>query len=232
MEKIFTTCFFVCFLVTANAQTLKYGGREFTLENVKASVEKMNGENVVRIERDLAKLPFDVNRLGTTVDEPTFIRIKDLDMKDGTIEVKMLSCIQNPSPFDAAQGFIGLAYHINKNNTAFESIYFRPKVGRSDNQFARNHTVQYYAYPDYKFDKLRLPEYQGQYETYADIGLNEWITVRFEVKDKTTRLYINNQKYPSFVVAEMKGSSPSGSVGLWVDIGTVGYFKDLKIKNM
>jgi hypothetical protein len=27
----------------------------------------------------------------------------------------------------------------------------------------------------------------------------------------------------------MKGSIVTGSVGLWVDVGTAGYFKDLKI---
>jgi len=29
-------------------------------------------------------------------------------------------------------------------------------------------------------------------------------------------------------VAEMLGSTTSGSIGLWVDIGTEGYFKDFK----
>jgi hypothetical protein len=29
----------------------------------------------------------------------------------------------------------------------------------------------------------------------------------------------------------MLGSSKTGSIGLWVEIGTVGYFRDLKIQN-
>jgi len=28
----------------------------------------------------------------------------------------------------------------------------------------------------------------------------------------------------------MKGKTESGSIALWVDIGTEGYFKDLKVK--
>jgi hypothetical protein len=48
----------------------------------------------------------------------------------------MLSQIQNPSPFKGAQGFIGIAFRIANNDTAYESIYLRPKVGRSDNQFS------------------------------------------------------------------------------------------------
>ena len=88
--------------------------------------------------------------------------------------------------------------------------------------------MQYYSYPDYKFDRLRK-EFPDTYETYADIGLNEWITLRLEINDRKAILYINNQKQPSFIVDELKGDVRSGSIALWVDIGTEGYFKDLKI---
>lgn len=211
------------------AQSIKFEGREFEIANVKASVVKLNDETVLKVERDLEKIPFDATRLEATVDEPTFVKLKDLNLENGIIEVKVLSRIQNPSPFAAAQGFIGLAFRISDDNKAFESIYLRPKTGRSESQFARNHAVQYYAYPDFKFEKLRKAEYKGQYETYADVDLNEWISLRIEIKDKKARLYINNQKAPSFIVAEMLGNSKSGSIGLWVDIGTEGYFKDLKV---
>jgi hypothetical protein len=210
-------------------QTLKWQSKEFEIANVKASIVSLNGEKVLKVERDLNKLPFDTNNLAKTVDEPTFIKLKNLNLDSGIIEVKMLSRIQNPSPFPNAQGFIGLAFRINEDNTAFESIYLRPKAARADNQFARNHSIQYYAYPDFKFDKLRQPEFQGQYESYADVGLNEWITMRIELAGTTARVYINNQKHPSFIVSEMRGKTSSGSIALWVDIGTEGYFKDLKI---
>lgn len=220
---------FIASLAGVSAQTITFEGKEFELSNVKASVVKLNGETVLKVERDLEKIPFDVKRLEATVDEPTFVKLKDLNLENGIIEVKMLSHIQEPSPFAAAQGFIGLAFRVSQANTAFESIYLRPKVGRSENQAARNHTIQYYAYPDFKFEKLRRAEYKGQYETYTDVDLNEWITMRIEIKDKKARMYINNQQAPSFIVTEMLGDSKSGSIGLWVDIGTIGYFKDLKI---
>ena len=88
--------------------------------------------------------------------------------------------------------------------------------------------MQYYAYPDYKFDRLRK-ESPGLYETYADVGLDERISFRIEFDGGKARLFINNQKYPSFIVEKMKGSTTNGSVALWVDIGTVGYFIDLKV---
>lgn len=211
------------------AQTIQFESKEFEISNVKASVIDFEGEKVLKLERDLNKIPFDINHLEKTVDEPTFVKLKNTDFENGTIEVKVYSHIQDPSPFEFAQGFIGLAFSINKDNSAFESIYLRPKAGRSEQQFARNHSVQYYAYPDFKFEKLRQPEFKGQYETYADTGLQEWIKLKIEVQNGRAILYVNDQKFPSFIVNERKGNSRSGNIGLWVDIGTVGYFKDLKI---
>ncbi|QHS55626.1 polysaccharide lyase family 7 protein [Mucilaginibacter sp. 14171R-50] len=210
------------------AQEIAYQNQRFELRNVKASLETLGGKPVLKVERDLEALPFDVNNLSKTVDEPTYVKLKGVDFENGVIDVKVLSRIQNPSPFENAQGFIGVALRISERDSAYESIYLRPKAGSSDNQFARNHTVQYYSYPNYKFDKLRN-EPNGSYETYADIGLDEWIDMRIEVAGNKATLYINGQKRPSFIIEKMKGSTTHGEVALWVDIGTIGYFKDLKI---
>jgi len=209
-------------------QELVFQKQTFELKNVTASVVKLNGEEVIKVERDLKALPFDVNRLGETVDEPTYIKLTNLDFENGVIEVKMLSQIQDPSPFKFAQGFIGVAFRINGDDSAYESIYLRPRVGRSDNQLARNKTVQYYAYPDYKFDKLRK-EAEGMYETSAPVDINEWITMRIEVNGQKAYMYINDAKYSTFVVEKMIGKTTHGAIALWVDIGTIGHFKDLKV---
>lgn len=211
----------------AQAQTFLFEGKDFEISHVKASVVQLNGEEVLRLERNLESLPFDPERMGATVDEPTFLKLKGVNLENGVVEVKMLSrLLPGAPPF--ARGFIGLAFRINEDNSAFESIYLRPTNGRADDQFRRNHTIQYFAYPDYKFDRLRA-ESKGEYETYADIGLNEWITVRIEFSGKSVKLYLNDQKSPAFIVKEVLGTTSSGSVGLWVEIGTEGYFKDFKI---
>jgi len=161
-------------------------------------------------------------------DEPTYARIKDVDFKNGTIEVKVLSRLLKNAP-EFARGFIGIAFHINESNTRFESIYIRPTNGRADDQVRRNHSIQYFAFPDYKFDRLRN-EAPERYESYADMGLNEWITLRIEIKDTKARLFINDNKQPSLVVNDLKlGGNVSGAIGLWVETGTEGYFRDLKI---
>lgn len=228
IKRIMISVFLNLFVLTPFGQILKLKNQEFVLKNVTGSIVEFQGEKVLKIERDLKALPFDVANLGATVDEPTFARLSNLDFENGVIEVKMFSQIQDSSPFQSAQGFIGVAYRINDDNSAYESIYLRPRVGRSDNQLARNHTVQYYAYPDFKFDRLRK-EAEGKYETTAPVDIKEWITMRIEVNGEKAYMFINDAKYSTFVVNKMKGKTTQGAIGLWVDIGTIGYFKDLKI---
>lgn len=212
----------VCWLP---AQTIFFEGQTFEVSHVKAAVVSWNGADVLRLERDLTSLPFGQG----LVDEPTFVKLRGLNMQHGTVEVKVLSRLLPDAP-SFARGFIGLAFRINEDNTEYESIYIRPANGRADDQIRRNHAVQYYSYPDYKFDRLRK-EFPERYETYADIGLDEWITMRIEFQDNSARLFLNNQAYPSFIVNDMLGTSGTGSVGLWVEIGTEGFFRDLIIRD-
>ena len=217
--KNFLAFFLVVLLsISVQAQTVKLAKSNLVANQVYMSLEKLNGEDVLRIVKDSTV---------QKVDEPTFVKIRDLDFENGTIEVKLLSRLLKTAP-DYARGFIGLAFRISDDNTAYESIYVRPTNGRADNQFRRNHTVQYYSYPDYKFDRLRK-ESNGDFETYADLGLDEWITMRVELQGKQAKLYLNNQKTASFIVSELKGNTTKGGIGLWVDIGTEGFFKDLKV---
>ena len=216
---------------TTFAQTkLKLGKQEFELHNVTGSIIKFQGENVLKIERDLQSLPFDANRLEATVDEKHYAKLVGLDdFENGTIEIKMYSQIQDPSPFAGAAGFIGLYFRIAPNDSAFESIYLRPKVGRASNQMFRNHAVQYFSYPHAKFETLRKNYPPGSYEGSAPVALKEWITMRIEVNGETAEMFINNMKYSSFIVDKMLGNVKKGGVGLYVDIATIGYFKDLKV---
>jgi hypothetical protein len=63
------------------------------------------------------------------------------------------------------------------------------------------------------------------------MGLNEWITMRIEVKGKQAKLFLNDNKQPSLIVNDLKLiDNVSGAIGLWVDIGTEGFFADLKIR--
>jgi len=229
MNKFLIIILLVLIVFGGNAQNLKLKNQEFELHNVTGEVVKFQGKKVLKIERDLNALPFDSTRIEATVDEPHYARLVGLDdFENGTIEVKMYSQLQNPAPYSGIAGFIGLYFRIQEDDSEFESIYVRPKVGRSDNQLRRNHTVQYFSYPDFKFDTLRKIA-PFRYEGSAPVALNEWITMRIEVNGESAEMFINDLKYSSFIVDKMLGKTKKGFVGLYVDIGTVGYFRDLKV---
>lgn len=232
MKKIeLSVLLILCALsVFGQKQRLTFGKQTFELHNVTGSIIRFEGKDVLKIERDLKALPFDVNNIEETVDEPHYARLVGLeDFENGTIEVKMYSQIQNPPPYPGVAGFIGIYFRIKEDDSAFEGIYVRPKVGRADQQMLRNHAVQYISYPHAKFDMLRKSYPPGSYEGSAPVALKEWIKMRIEVNGETAEMFINDLKYSSFIVDKMLGKNKVGGVGLYVDIGTIGYFKDLKI---
>jgi hypothetical protein len=53
--------------------------------------------------------------------------------------------------------------------------------------------------------------------------------MRIEVNGETAEMFINDMKYSSLIVDKMLGTNKKGGIGLYVDIGTIGYFKDLKV---
>lgn len=213
----------------AKRESLRLGKQSFELHNVTGGIVTFQNQQVLKIERDLKAIPFDSTNIEKTVDEPHYARLAGLDdFENGTIEVKMYSQLQQPRPYSGVAGFIGVYFRIKEDDSAFEGIYLRPKVGRINNQLFRNHTVQYMSYPHAKFDTLRKIA-PFKYEGSAPVALNEWITMRIEVNGETAEMFINDMKYSTFVVDKMLGKNKTGAIGLYVDIGTIGYFKDLKV---
>ena len=189
--------------------------------NTFMNTDKIEGKDTIRVTKD-PKV--------TDVDEATFARLIDSDFRNGIIETKVLSRLLENAP-DFARGFIGVAFRIDESNSKFECIYIRPTNGRAEDQLRRNHSTQYFSYPDFKFDRLRK-ESPEKYESYADMGLNEWITIKIEVKDEKAKLYLNGQEHPVLIVNDLKhGAGVSGGIGLWVEVGTEGHFSGLKVEN-
>jgi len=184
-------------------------------------LEKVMGKEAVRVIKDSSI---------KEVDEPTFVKLKGIQFKNGTIEVQVLSKLLPNAP-ELARGFIGIAFRINDSNSKFEGIYIRPTNGRANNQLRRNRSTQYFSFPDFKFDRLRK-EAPGEYESYADIDLNQWIKLKIIVQDAQARLFVNDSIQPSLIVNDLKhGANSTGAIGLWVDVGTEGYFADLNIQS-
>ncbi len=180
---------------------------------------ELDGLKVLRVTKDPAI---------EAVDEPTYARLIGSEFHNGVIEVKVLSKLLPDAP-DYARGFIGVAFRIDDNNKSFEAFYVRPTNGRCDDQLRRNRSAQYFSYPNYKFERFRT-ECPGKYEAYADMGLNEWLDLKIEVNGDRARFYINHSPQPVLVVNDLKhGTDKKGEIGLWIDIGTEGFFKNLKI---
>lgn len=154
-----------------------------------------------------------------------------LDFKDGVIEVDLLGRLLPDAP-DYARAFIGLAYRVQLRGTRYESVYLRPLNGRKLNPPPPRDSrgVQYYAYPDWKFDRLREEEPNGGFEAGADIRPNEWTTLRLEIDGRRLRAAVNGDTV--LTLAEAKGELANGAIGLWVDIGTEGFFADLRVTTL
>jgi len=205
--------------INSYSQTIKLEPSRLEAVKVYMSIEKLMGSDVVKVIKDSS---VKVN------DEPTFVKIKGVSFSNGTIEVKVLSRLLKNAP-DFARGFIGVAFRINDSITKYECIYLRPVNARVDDQVRRNHSIQYYSYPDYKFDRFRK-ESPEKYESYADMEMNKWITIKIVVKDAQAKLFINNNQQPSLIVNDLKhGANAFGAIAFWVETGTEGFFKDLKI---
>lgn len=186
---------------------------------VTATITNLAGKKAVMVVKDPRVKEFD---------EPTFARIKNLQFTNGLIKVKVFSRLRtNAPPF--ARGFIGIAFRIDDANTKFESIYLRPANARAEDQLRRNHSIQYFSFPDFKFDRLRK-ESPGHYESYADMELEKWITMRIEVNGTKAKLFLNQNEQPSLVVNDLKHGIASGGIGFWVDEGTEGFFADLQVQ--
>jgi hypothetical protein len=150
-----------------------------------------------------------------------------VDFSDGLIEVEVASELAPDAP-SYARGFIGLTFRIDSEGR-FESIYLRPTNSTADDQVRRNHSVQYVAYPDWRFDRLRAEE-REKYESYAELDLGRWIQMRIVVSGARAELYVDGKTRPALIVNDLKfGPNQRGGVGVWLESGTIAYFRDLRI---
>jgi hypothetical protein len=153
--------------------------------------------------------------------------LKDLEFKDGTIEVD-LAGLPGPGASDTARGFIGVAFRSAPHATAFDCFYLRPTNGRADDQLRRNHATQYVSEPDYPWERLRTQS-PGVYESYVDLETGAWTHVRIEVSGVHARLFVNGAAQPALIVNDLKRGVTSGAIGLWIGPGTEAYFRNLHV---
>ncbi len=190
---------------------------------VESSYTRVDGCECLRVVKGREKL--------NDYDENTYAKIVGTDFHNGTIQVKVYSRLLADAP-DLARGFIGLAFRIREDDSAFESWYIRPTNGprMTQDPVRLSHGTQYFSYPTYSFAWFREHGIT-KYDSRADIALEEWITLRAVIHDGKGSFYVNDMQTPALVVEDMiHGPEARGAVGLFVDIGTEGFFRDLTIE--
>jgi len=158
----------------------------------------------------------------------TFAAVSDIDFGDGVIEVEVAGRpVEGAPPW--ARGFVGIVFRVSGDASHYEGVYLRPENAVSQDQLQRNHTVQYFAYPDYQWQRLR-EESPGQYESYAPVVPGAWTHLRLEVSGATARLYIGDEDQPALVVNDLKlGAGARGSIGLFTEPAQEAYFRKLVV---
>jgi hypothetical protein len=162
------------------------------------------------------------------VDQPTFVIIP-AEFRTGTIEVDVRAGLTATAP-DYARGFAGIAYHLLDGGDRFEAVYLRPLNGASLDPPAPRQlrAVQYFAYPDWPFSRLRETYPEGVYEAGADIVPDRWTHLAVTVDDATVTVSVDGVEV--LTVREPKSAPVSGAIGLFVDIGTRAEFANLTVR--
>lgn len=181
---------------------------------------ELDGEQLIRVVKP---------EENTEPDVPTYARLAGSDFHDGTIEVDVRARLMHWADIDC-RGFIGFVFRASEGDDRFESFYVRPRNGRSCTEPQRRiHTMQYFSYPGYTFAYFRERGI-GDFEAKADIDMDEWVHLKAEVKGASARFYVDDIETPALVVPEMFGGAEArGGVGLYVDNGTEGNFKNFHV---
>lgn len=163
------------------------------------------------------------------VDMPTFA-VLPVSFTTGTLSVDIYSRLNASAP-SYARAFAGLAFHIADDLSTFESVYLRPLNGISLNPPPPRdkRAVQYFAYPGWRYERLREAYPDGRYEAAADIVPERWTNLRIEVAATYLRTFVDGQNVLS--LNELKAHATPGSVGLFVDIGTEAFFSHLRVES-
>jgi hypothetical protein len=159
---------------------------------------------------------------------PAFAWIEGLEFSNGAIEAEIAGA-PAPGVPEAVRGFVGIAFRLLDDRITYDAFYLRPTNGRAEDQERRNHATQYISQPDWPWHRLRQ-EAPGRYEAYVDLVPGEWVKIRIEVRGDHARLYVDDNSQPTLIVNDVKsGAQAKGAVALWLDTGTIAFFRNLVV---
>jgi hypothetical protein len=147
--------------------------------------------------------------------------VEGLNFTEGSIDVDLKGKGMRQT------SFVGVAFSVADGHT-FEAVYFRSFNFKRDDKAFRARAVQYVAWPENPWERLRK-EKPGVYESTVNPVPDPagWFHARVDVTKKKVSVFVNDAKEPCLVVDRL-ASRDNGKVGLWVD-SRDGAFANLKI---
>lgn len=142
----FSSALFFLSAFLVHGQTISLAPGNWTTKNVMAEPVTYKGKKALRV-RDVAPVA------GVTVTEDRLVVFKGAPFRDGVLELEV-SGEPGPGAASDARGFVGVAYRVSSDLSKFECFYLRPTNGRADDQLRRNHSAQYFAFPEFPWMRL------------------------------------------------------------------------------
>ena len=176
-------------------------GKTWNVINAESTTAMEDGKSVVRLKpKGKANTPSDIG----------LALVEGLEFAEGTLEVDM----KGKGKYQTS--FLGLAWSA-KDGKTFEAVYFRPFNFMRDDKSYRVRAVQYVAWPDHTWEKLRSAK-PGVYESSVKPipDPSGWFHARVDVTKQKVSVWVDDAKDPCLVVDRLKNHE-QGKVGLWVD---------------
>jgi predicted methyltransferase len=147
--------------------------------------------------------------------------VDGLPFTEGTIDVDLKGGgADTPS-------LLGVAFGVD-DPTSYEAVYFRPFRFRAPDPEQAAHAVQYVAWPDHGWRRLRewsQKVYEARIQPAPDPA--GWFHARIEVESRQVLVFVDGSPHPCLVANRLR-TPGRGGVGLWVD-SFPGSFANLKI---
>jgi hypothetical protein len=125
--------------------------------------------------------------------------------------------------------FLGVAFNVGDGGKSYEAVYFRPFNFQSEDALHRGHAVQYIAWPEHTWERLRTAT-PGLYESTVDPAPDpaRWFHARVEVAKNKVSVFVDGVTRPCLVVDRLGSGIGRGPVALWVD-SQEGTFANLRV---
>jgi thiol-disulfide isomerase/thioredoxin len=185
----------------------------WTVINADCESAMEDGKRVVRLRpKGTANTPSDIG----------LALVGGVEFAEGTVEIDLKGKGKDEA------SFLGIAFGVVDDKT-FEAVYFRPFNFMREGDSYREHAVQYVAWPEHAWEKLRKAK-PGVYESAVKPVPDPagWFHAHIEVTKKKVSVWVDDAKDPCLVV-ERLASRDKGKVGLWVD-SKDGAFRSLEIR--